>query len=132
MRMELRVCQHCYDGTHGNERKSEITRDMVACAEQIREYKDLINLDAVYITKVEDGEPNEAEALSVVIAGIERDTITLRDTQLVIEDADDRILVYPEPGDILEVLARNLEQIDQQTRQNVAVELSEDGEEMRS
>jgi len=130
--MELRVCQHCYDGTHGNERKSEITRDMVACAEQIREYKDLINLDAVYITKVEDGEPNEAEALSVVIAGIERDTITLRDTQLVIEDADDRILVYPEPGDILEVLARNLEQIDQQTRQNVAVELSEDGEEMRS
>lgn len=132
MRMELRVCQHCYDGTHGNERKSEITRDMVACAEQIREYKDMINLDAVYITKVEDGESDNSEAISVVVAGIERDTVTLRDTQLVIEDADERILVYPEPGDILEVLARNLEQIDQQTRQNVTVELSDEGEEMRS
>ena len=132
MRMELRVCQHCYDGTHGNERKTEITRDMVACAEQIREYKDFINLDAVYITKVEDGEPTDEEAISVVVAGIERDTVTLRDTQLVIEDADDRMLVYPEPGDILEVLARNLDQIDQQTRQNVGIELSEAGTEMRS
>jgi len=132
MRMELRVCQHCYDGTHGNEQKTEITRDMVACAEQIREYKDLINLDSVYITKVEDGASDDAEAISVVIAGIERDTVTLRDTQLVIEDADERILVYPEPGDILEVLARNLEQIDQQTRQNVGIELSAEGKEMRS
>ncbi len=132
MRMELRVCQHCYDGTHGNDRKTEITRDMVACAEQIREYKEFINLDAVYITKVEDGESTDKEAISVVVAGIERDTVTLRDTQLVIEDASDRILVYPEPGDILEVLARNLDQIDQQTRQNVGVELSEAGTEMRS
>ena len=132
MRMELRVCQHCYDGSHGNERKSEITRDMVACAEQIREYKDLINLDSVYITKVEDGESDNSEAISVVVAGIERDTVTLRDTQLVIEDADERILVYPEPGDILEVLVRNLEQIDQQTRQDVRVELSDEGEKMRS
>ncbi len=132
MRMELRVCQHCYDGTHGNERKTEITRDMVACAEQIREYKDLINLDSVYITKVEDGASDDAEAISVVVAGIERDTVTLRDTQLVIEDADERILVYPEPGDILEVLARNLDQIDQQTRQNVGIELSAEGKEMRS
>jgi len=105
---------------------------MVACAEQIREYKDLINLDSVYITKVEDGASDDAEAISVVIAGIERDTVTLRDTQLVIEDADERILVYPEPGDILEVLARNLEQIDQQTRQDVGVELSAEGKEMRS
>lgn len=132
MRMELRVCQHCYDGTHGNDRKTEITRDMVACAEQIREYKDFINLDAVYITKVEDGEPDDAEALSVVIAGIDGDTITLRDTQLVIEDADERILVYPEPADILEVLVRNLDQVDQQTRQNVGVELSPEGDSMRT
>ncbi|MFT4910632.1 MAG: hypothetical protein ACI9TI_001804, partial [Natronomonas sp.] len=94
--------------------------------------KDFINLDAVYITKVEDGEPDDAEALSVVIAGIEGDTVTLRDTQLVIEDADERILVYPEPADILEVLVRNLDQIDQQTRQNVGVELSPEGESMRT
>lgn len=129
--MELRVCKHCYDGSHGNDRKTAITRDMVAAAEQVREYKDLINLDAVYITKVEDGEPDDAEALSVVVAGIEGDTVTLRDTHLVIEDVDDRTFVYPEPGDILEVLVRNLEQIDGQTRQSVGIDLSPEGSEMR-
>ena len=42
MRIELRVCNHCYGGEHGNQRKTAVTRDMVNCAEQVREYKDLL------------------------------------------------------------------------------------------
>ncbi len=132
MQMELRVCKHCYTGEHGNEQKTAITKDMVACIEQIREYKDVINLDAVYITKVEDGDPGGAEALDVIVAGIQDDTVTLRDTQLVIEDNDESILVYPEPEDIIEVLTRNLDQISEQTRQPVTVELSADSAELIS
>ncbi len=130
MEMELRVCKQCHTGAHGNDRKTEMTRDMVKCVEQIREYKDLISLDSVYITKVDEGDPGGAEALSVIVAGIENDTVTLRDTQLVIEDNDGTTLVYPEPADILEVLTRNLDQISEQTRQDVTVELSAEGAEM--
>ncbi|CAI50577.1 uncharacterized protein NP_4972A [Natronomonas pharaonis DSM 2160] len=130
MRMELRVCKHCYTGEHGNEQKTAITQDMVACAEQIREYKDLISLESVYITKVEEGGSDRGEAIPVVVAGIEGDTVTLRDTQLVIEDDDESVLVYPEPADILDVLTRNLDQINQRTRQDVSVALSETGAEL--
>lgn len=132
MEMELRVCKHCYTGDHGNEQKTAITTDMVACAEQIREYKDLIGLDAVYITKVEEGDAGTAAALDVTVAGIEQDTVTLRDTQLVIEDDDGSVLVYPEPEDIVEVLTRNIDQISEQTRQDVTVELSADTAELIS
>ncbi|APX97018.1 MULTISPECIES: hypothetical protein [Natronorubrum] len=124
MQMELRVCKQCHTGEHGNERKTAITQDMVACAEQIREYKDIIGLDAVYITKVEAGDAGGAEALDVIVAGIQDDTVTLQDTQLVIEDNDESILVYPDHDDIIEVLTRNLDQISEQTRQDVSVELS--------
>lgn len=124
MQMELRVCDECYTGAHGNEAKTAITKDMVACAERIREYKDLIGLDAVYITKVEEGDAGGAEALPVIVAGIENDTVTLRDTQLVMEDDEGSILVYPEPDDIVEVLTRNLDQISERTRQDVTVELA--------
>lgn len=130
MRMELRVCKHCYEGDHGNEHKAAVTRDMVACAERVREYKDLIDLDALYITKVEEGEPGGAEALPVIVAGIENDQITLSDTQLVMEDGDGNMLVYPEPEDILEVLTRNIDQIQNQTRQDVTVKLSEESSEL--
>jgi len=132
MQMELRVCKQCYTGEHGNEQKTAITKDMVACAEQVREYKDIINLDAVYITKVEAGDPGGAEALDVVVAGIQDDTVTLQDTQLVIEDNDESILVYPEPEDIIEVLTRNLDQISEQTRQDVSVEISSESAELIS
>ncbi len=124
MEMELRVCKHCYEGNHGNDRKTAITRDMVSCAEQIREYKDLIGTDAVYITYVEEGDAGGAEALPVIVASIEGEQIHLTDTQLVIEDDDGNMIVYPEHEDILEVLSRNLDQIDTQTRQDVTVELS--------
>ncbi|WIV66670.1 hypothetical protein [Natrialbaceae archaeon AArc-T1-2] len=124
MQMELRVCKHCYAGEHGNEQKTSISKDMVACAEQIREFKDLIGLDAVYITMVEEGDAGDAATLDVTVAGIENDTVTLRDTQLVIEDNDGSVLVYPEPEDIVEVLTRNIDQLSEQTRQDVTVELS--------
>ncbi|ELY61813.1 hypothetical protein QA600_04505 [Natronococcus sp. A-GB1] len=130
MRMELRVCKHCYTGEHGNEQKTAITTDMVACAEAVREYKDLLSLDAVYITKVEAGDVGGSEELPINVAGIEDDTITLRDTQLVIEDEDGSVLVYPEPADILEVLTRNLDQINERTRQDVVVDISADSAEL--
>ena len=124
MRMELRVCKHCYEGDHGNEAKTAITRDMVACAERVREYKDLIGLDSLYIAKVEEGDVGGAEALPAIVAHIENDQVTLADTQLVMEDENGNLLVYPEPEDVLEVLTRNIDQISDQTRQDVTVELS--------
>lgn len=130
MRMELRVCKHCYEGTHGNEQKTAITRDMVACAERVREYKDLIGLDSLYIAKVEEGDVGGAEALPAIVARIENEQVTLTDTQLVMEDGDGNLLVYPEPEDVLEVLTRNIDQISDQTRQDVTVELSAEGSEL--
>lgn len=130
MRIELRICKHCYEGEHGNQRKTAVTRDMVNCAERVREYKDLIGLDSVYITRVEEGDPGGAEALPAIVASIENDQVTLSDTQLVMEDEDGNMLVYPEPKDILEVLTRNIDQIQEQTRQDVTVELSQEGAEL--
>jgi len=127
MRMELRICKQCYEGSHGNPEKTAVTRDMVNCAEQIREYKDLIGLDSLYITRVAEGDPGGEETLPAVVASIENDQIALSDTQLTMEDDQQNMLVYPEPEDILEVLTRNLDQISEQTRQDVTVELSEEG-----
>lgn len=132
MQMELRICKHCYEGEHGNAHKTAVTKDMLNCAERVREYKDLIGLDSLYITKVEEGEPGGAEALPAIVARIENDQISLSDTQLVMEDDDGNMLVYPEPKDILEVLTRNIDQISQQTRQDVTVELSAEGAELLS
>lgn len=126
MRMEVRVCKQCYDGTHDNPEKTAITRDIVSYAETIREYKDLIGLDSLYITRVSEGEPGGGETLPAVVASIENDQIVLTDTQLTMEDGDGNILVYPEPEDILEVLSRNLDQINERTRQDVGVEVSEE------
>ncbi len=130
MRMELRVCNHCYEGSHGNESKTAITRDMVDCATVIREYKDLIGVESLYIAKVEEGDIGGAEALPAIVARIEHDQVTLADTQLVMEDEDGNLLVYPEPEDVLEVLTRNIDQINDQTRQDVTVELSEESSEL--
>jgi hypothetical protein len=46
------------------------------------------------------------------------------------EDEDGNMLVYPEPKDILEVLTRNIDQIQEQTRQDATVELSQEGAEL--
>lgn len=130
MRMELRLCQHCHEGDHGNEEKTAVTRDMVECARQVREYKDLIGLDALYITMVEEGDPGGAEELKAIVASIEGDQVALSDTQLVMEDGKGNMLVYPEPEDIIQVLTRNIDQIQEQTRQDVTVELSPESAEL--
>lgn len=130
MRMELRVCKHCFDGDHGNPSKTTVTRDMVECAKQVREYKDLIGLESLYITMVEEGDTGGAEALPVIVASIDGNRVNLADTQLVMEDGEGNMLVYPEPKDVLEVLTRNLDQIDSQTRNDVMVDLSEDSTEL--
>lgn len=132
MRMELRVCKHCHAGDHGNPQKTAVTRDMVECAERVREYKDLIGIDSLYINMVEEGDTGGAEALPAIVANIENDQVQLADTQLVMEDANGNMLVYPEPQDILEVLTRNIDQIAEQTRQDVAVELSSESAELLS
>lgn len=130
MRMELRVCKHCYEGTHGNPEKTAVTQDMVNCARQVREYKDLIGLESLFITRVEEGQAGGAEALKAIVASIEGDQVALTDTQLVMEDDDGNMLVYPEPEDILKVLTRNIDQVQEQTRQDVTVDLSEEGAEL--
>ena len=107
-----------------------VTKDMVECAKQVREYKDMIGLESLYIAMVEEGDPGGAEALPVIVASIEGSRVNLSDTQLVMEDANGNMLVYPEPKDILEVLTRNLDQIDGQTRNEVMVELSEESTEL--
>lgn len=130
MRMELRVCKHCFNGEHGNPQKTAVTQDMVACAKQVREYKDMIGLESLYIAMVEEGDTGGAEVLPVIVASIEGSRVNLSDTQLVMEDGDGNMLVYPEPKDILEVLTRNLDQIDSQTRNEIMVELSEESTEL--
>lgn len=128
--MELRVCKQCYNGQHGNTRKRQITRDMVTCAERIREYKDLIGIDALYVTQVEEGDSEGAQALPAIVASIDNHQVNLSDTQLVMEDDDGNMLVYPEPDDILEVLTRNIDQIAEQTRNDVSVGLSQEASEL--
>jgi len=130
MRMELRVCKHCYNGEHGNEHKTAVTRDMIKCAERIREYKDLIGIDSLYITYVEEGDTGGAEALPAIVASLGENQVQLADTQLVMEDADGNMLVYPEPEDILQVLTRNIDQLTEQTRQDVTVDLSAEAAEL--
>jgi hypothetical protein len=130
--MELRVCKHCYEGEHGNPEKTAVTKDMVRCAERVREYKDLIGMDSLYITKVVEGEPGGSEALKSIVASIEDGQIQLSDTQLVMEDDDGNMLVYPEPEDVLEVLTRNIDQIQQHATEDVTVSLSTESAELIS
>ena len=132
MRIELRVCDHCFEGEHGDERRQAIVRDMVRCAERIREHKAVIDLDAVHIRKVRDDESGKPEALPVVTASIHDDQVLINDTQLATEGEDGTMLVYPNPPDILTVLARNVDEISTGLNRDVSVDLSPDGAELLS
>ncbi|AFO56548.1 MULTISPECIES: hypothetical protein [unclassified Natrinema] len=132
MRLELRVCQHCLDGNHGNEKRTALLNDMVDCAEQIQEYKEVIDLDAVHIRKVKDDEPGKPAALPVVSATIQNDQVVLNDTQLVAEGQDGNMLVYTTPDDVLTVLAGNLDEISKAVTEDVTVDLSAVGAEIVS
>lgn len=127
MRMELRVCQHCLDGDHDNEHKTAVLNDMVACAERIAEYKEILGLDTVTIRRVREDEGGKPETLPVVTATVQNDQIVLNDVQLVAEGEDGTMLVYPNPQDILTVLAGNVDEIDKVLDEDVSVELSHEG-----
>lgn len=132
MEIELRVCQHCFDGDHGNEHKTAVVRDMVACAQQIQEYKDVIGLEAVHIRKVTEDEPGAPEALPAVAATLQNDQVTIPDVQLVTKGQDGTMLVYPNPNDALTVLSRNVDEISKGVDEDVSVELSPEGAELLS
>ena len=132
MRIELRVCQHCLEGEHGNEQRTALLNDMVNCAEQIKKHKEVIDLDAVHIRRVRDDEPGKPAALPVVSATIQNDQIVLNDTQLVAEGQDGNMLVYTNPDDVLTVLAGNLDEISKAVTEDVTVDLSSVGAEIVS
>ncbi|ELZ13510.1 hypothetical protein C479_01656 [Halovivax asiaticus JCM 14624] len=130
MRLELRVCEHCYTGEHGEAERQAIVQDMVRCAERIQEHKDVLDLDAVHIRKVREDETGKPEALPVVTASIVDDQVMINDTQLATEGDDGTMLVYPNPPDILTVLAKNIDEISTGLDRDVSVELSEAGSEL--
>ncbi|MDS0475000.1 hypothetical protein [Natrinema sp. 1APR25-10V2] len=132
MRLELRVCQHCLDGDHGNEQRTALLNDMVNCAEQIKKHKEVIDLDEVHIRRVRDDEPGKPAALPVVSATIQNDQVVLNDTQLVAEGQDGNMLLYANPDDVLTVLAGNLDEISKAVTEDVTVDLSSIGAEIVS
>ncbi|WP_254530524.1 hypothetical protein [Natrinema gelatinilyticum] len=132
MRLELRVCQHCLDGDHGNEKRTALLNDMVNCAEQIKKHKEVIDLDEVHIRRVRDDEPGKPAALPVVSATIQNNQIVLNDTQLVAEGQDGNMLLYANPDDVLTVLAGNLDEISKAITEDVTVDLSPMGAEIVS
>ncbi|WP_247001995.1 hypothetical protein [Halosolutus gelatinilyticus] len=132
MQIELRVCQHCLDGEHGNDRRTELINDMVECAERIKEYKDVIDLEAVHIRKVREDEPGKPESLPVVSATIQNNQVVLNDLQLVTEGQDGNMLIYVNPQDILTVLAGNVDEISKVVPGDVTVDLSATGAELIS
>ncbi|ELY57660.1 hypothetical protein [Natronococcus jeotgali] len=132
MRIELRVCQHCLEGDHGNEQRTQVINDMVACAERIREHKEVIDLDEVVVRRVSENDPGKPEALPVVSATIQDDQIVLNDLQLVTEGPDGNMLIYVEPQDIMTVLAGNVDEISKAVHEDVTVDLSSTSAEMIS
>ena len=132
MRIELRVCKHCFDGEHNDPHKTAVTRDMVTCAERIRQHKENINLQAVAITMVEEGEVEGAQELPAFVASLHDDQVRITDTQLVMEDPQGNLLVYPELADMLDVLVGNLQEVDEATPGNVMFELSPESADLLS
>lgn len=130
--MELRVCKHCFEGEHPDSFKTAVTRDMVACTERLGEYKENIQLDDVFITKVEEGEAQGAKALPAFVATMNEDRVQLTDTQLVMEDPEGNLLVYPDHQDILDILTGNLEDINQQVPTDITPDLSDESKQLLS
>jgi hypothetical protein len=131
MRLELRVCQHCYEGEHENEHKTAVTRDLVACAEVIKEYKDELGFDDVHIRMVtEDGDDGRPAALPAVAATIQNEQVAVSDTQLITMGEHGYMMVYPNPQDALYVLSGNIDEITKVTNADVVPELSEEGAEI--
>jgi len=132
MRIELRVCHHCLRGEHDNEHKTAVTRDLVACAEVVKQHKDVIDLEGVHIRKVreEEGDDGRPAALPAVAATIQNEQVTVTDTQLVTMGENGYMLVYPNPPDALKVLAGNIDEISKVVSEDISPELSPEGAEI--
>lgn len=132
MRIELRVCKHCFDGDHDNEHKQAVTRDLVACARRVREHKDRLDLDDVHIRMVrEDGDDDgRPAALPAVGATIQNEQVVITDTQLITMGENGYMLVYPSPRDALKVLAGNIDELSKVVSEDIAPELSPEGAEI--
>ncbi|MXR50153.1 hypothetical protein GRX03_00825 [Halovenus sp. WSH3] len=132
MRIELRVCRHCYEGEHENEHKTKITRDLVACAEIIEENVQHTELDDIHIRWVTEDEDDDGrpEAIPAVAATIQNEQIMVSDTQLVTMGENGYMMVYPNPQDALKVLSGNINEINRVTDKNVVPRLSEEGAEI--
>lgn len=132
MRIELRVCKHCFDGTHDNEHKTAVTRDLVACARTVRQHKDQLGLDDVHIRMVEEeeGDDGRPAAIPAVAATIHNEQITVTDTQLITMGENGYMLVYPNPQDALKVLAGNIDELTKVVSEDIMPELSPEGAEI--
>ena len=132
MRIELRVCKHCFEGEHGNEHKTAVTRDLVACARVVREYKDELDLDDVHLRMVTESEDDDGRpaAIPAVAATLQNEQITISDTQLVTMGENGYMLVYPNPQDALAVLSGNIDEISKVVEEDVTPELSAEGAEI--
>jgi hypothetical protein len=132
MRIELRVCYHCLRGEHDNEHKTAVTRDLVACAEIVKEHKDAIDLEGVHIRKVKEDETDDGrpEALPAVAATIQNEQVTVSDTQLITMGENGYMLVYPNPQDALKVLAGNIDEISKVADGDISPQLSPEGAEI--
>ena len=132
MRIELRVCRHCFEGEHENEHKTKITRDLVACAEIVKDHCDELDLDDVHIRWVTEDEDDDGRpaALPAVAATINDEQIMVSDTQLITMGENGYMMVYPNPQDALKVLSGNIDEINKVTSRNVTPQLSPEGAEI--
>jgi hypothetical protein len=134
MRIELRVCRHCFEGEHDNEHKTQVTRDLVACAEIIDEHLDKIELEDIHVRWITDDESDDGRpaALPAVSATIQNEQIVIPDTQLITMGENGYMMVYPNPQDALQVLAGNIDEINRIVDENITPKLSEEGAEVLS
>ncbi len=132
MRIELRVCKHCFEGTHENEHKTAVTRDLVACARVIRDNLEKTEFDDVHIRMVseDEGDDGRPAAIPAVAATIQGDQVAVSDTQLITMGENGYMMVYPNPQDALKVLAGNIDEIGRIENENVLPELSAEGAEI--
>jgi hypothetical protein len=134
MRMELRVCKHCFEGTHENEHKQAVTRDLVACARVVREHREEIDLEEVHIRMVSEDESDDGRpaAIPAVGATLQDEQVLITDTQLITMGENGYMLVYPSPQDALKVLSGNVDEISKVAGEDIVPELSPESAEILS
>lgn len=132
MRIELRVCKHCFTGEHENEHKRAVTRDLVSCARVIKEHRDIIDLDDVHIRMVseDEGDDGRPAAIPAVGATIQNEQVVISDTQLITMGENGYMMVYASPQDAVKVLAGNLDEISKIAGEDILPELSEESAEI--